>query len=425
MGRALHVAIYCVAAVMLGLVVGTVAVGVLAGPAGPTDALLDETVVNQSQPVAPPDLESSERLLLSGNLTTDTGMPSVDPGRSSSLAFDRLDEEYRANLLDARMAETDSSEEQVDVIRGDLATLEGELHAVHEAERRAFQSFARGGIGSDELLARLAVLHERSNIIQFRLNHLLGVTKGIASPVDEDEVLIIQGEISQLELEATTLDGPIRAEALRALRGNPTFDRDIRVQASRDGYTLTAIDDVVYLREIYVAPNRDRDASEAFDDRQDGRDRTQQLYPWTFENSIAFQDRVRAGTYRASVDHTHGTTTTFVDRATELPFREVLELDLLRLPTVEAFETTEAEVDVVLDRTYAGGPARLTVTEAGQTDPIRGATIRVDGRTVGETDGSGTVWFVTPGTAFELSITVDAGEIVRLIELPAGEPIAT
>lgn len=403
--------------IVLGVSLGLVA-GVLGAGAVSTGGAL---AANETSPYTLGDLPGSERLLLPGeNLTTGSAAPGVDPGRSTSLAFAGLAAEYEANLLDAELDAATTSEADAALLRAEFEAVEATLTAIEREEREAYEAFEAGTIDATAMLVRLAIVHERAAIAEDRLDRQTAALRGITAP--DDNVSVLRGEIAQLRQRTSTLQGPVRSRVTAALTGDRALDRRIHVQTSRDGYVLATIDGGIFLREAFLAPNQDRETGHSFPNREAGRERAAALYPWTFNESVGIQDLLRGPTYRASLDHPQGTTTVYLDGTTQLAFREVHELDLLAVPVVQAAVHAEAGVEVTVDRTYAGGPARVTVTDADD-QPIADAEVLVDGRPVGTTDRDGVLWFVAPTETLELTVRPDAAELTLTVQMPVGEPI--
>ena len=421
MVRALHLALGILSVVLIAGVLGVAfATG---GAAGAGVTIAETEAGNQTVPHAPPDFDSTERLILpSPSVKTADGSPAADPGRASSMSFTHLQASYDAGLLEADVDATSSSDTQISIVQEELETVEDDLVDIMDDEAATFAAFNRGEIGSAELFAEMGVLTERSQALQFRLDHISRTVQGITSPLTQDQVRIIRGEVSQLNMEAQTLEGPVRADSAAIVRGSTTADAPFHVHSSRDGYVLSSIDGGLYTREITVVPNRDRDGGSGYTNDDTARDRAATLYPWTYEESIATQSTLRGGIYWTSLDHPHGTTTMFLDGGTELSFREIHELDLITVPTVTELETGNEDVQITVDRTYSGGPVLITATDPDTENPVEDVAIQVDNQTISHTGANGEAWVTSPPTAFDL--TLEAGNWSATYELtfPTGEP---
>lgn len=420
MVRALHLALGMLSLVLLAGVLGvTIATS---GAAGAGVTIAETETGNQTVPHAPPDFESTERLILpSPSVEAADGSPAADPARASSMSFTHLKASYDAGLLEADVDATSSSDTQISIVQDELETVEADLVEIMDDEAATFAAFDRGEIGAAELFAEMGVLTERSQALQFRLDHISQTVQGITSPLTQDQVRIIRGEVSQLNMEAQTLEGPVRADSAAIVRGSSTADAPFHAHASSDGYVLSSIDGSLYTREITVVPNRDRGGS-GYTNDDTARDRAATLYPWTYRESIATESTLRGGIYWTSLDHPHGTTTMFLDGGTELPFREIHELDLITVPTVTELETGTADVQITVDRTYSGGPALVSAIDPDTDAPVEDVAIQVDNQTVSQTDVNGEAWITSPPTAFDLTLETGNWSATYELTFPTGEP---
>ena len=421
MVRALHATLLMLVVVGIAAVVGF---GLVATDTVDANVAITETEAgNQTVPHAPPDIDSTERLLVpTPSVETADGAPAADPGRATSMSFDQLRATYDAGILESEVGATSSSDAQITRVQDELATVEADLESTLADEEAAFASFTDGEITAPELFAEMGVLHERSQTLQYRLDHISQTVQGITSPLTQDQVRIVRGEVSQLNMEAQTIEGPIRSDSSAIVRGVEQADAPYHVHASTDGYVLSSIDNGMYTREITVLANQDRDSGSGYTNDDTARDRAANLYPWTYDQAIATESTLRGGIYWTSLDHPHGSTTMFLDGGTELSFREIHEIDLITVPTVTELETGNESLDIRVDRTYAGGPAVITATDADSEEPVADVTVQVDNQTIAQTNAEGEAWITSPPGHFEL--TLETGEWTSSYELafPVGDP---
>lgn len=420
MGRPLLLAtgVVVVGVILVFLVVGLVALPTFAQEG---QVAQEELAANQTIPVVPTDVESAERLVLpDANQTTDTATPSVDPGLATSNEFRQLKHTWESELFQTAVDEESTSEGKVDIIEGSVDELQDDVIALNEDEQEAYRAFAAGDITGEEFIARLAVIEQRASLLDERFEGVRSASRGITSPVVQDNVTAIQSTVGWLQLETETFNGPLRTSAWESIVGEETDPHPVSVRASQTGYVLATTDDVVFTREIYHAGNHDR-AGGGFLSMEEGRERVGLLYPWTAEESFEQDPRVRGDIFREVMTHPHGTTTTYFSGATELPYREILELDLAALPTVTAAEAAEGDVVATLERTYDGGPAAVVVTTTAG-DPIPDATVEIEGHGEVVTDEQGSVWFVTPDAEVSVTIHADGEQLTLEATVPVGEP---
>ena len=409
-------------AAVAGVVLALLTVGMLAVPAFAEDHNAGpELEENQSIPFAPPDFESTERLVLAGDdPTTAEASPSVDPGLATSNEFNHLKSDWESTRFTNKLDNEPTSDGKVDILEGSVADLQADVVELNEAEQTAYREFEEGTIDAEEFLARLAVIEQRALLLNERFEEVRDASRGITSPVVQDNVTSLQASVGWLQLETETMEGPLRNKAWQSIAGELTDPVPISVTATRDGYVLAATDDVLYTRELYHAGNHDR-ASGGFLSTEEGGERIALLYPWTHTESFEQDPRVRGDIFRDILTHPHGTTTIYFSGATELPYREIHEIDLAAVPTITATTVEEGDVVVSVERTYAGGPAQIVVTTP-TGEPIPDATVQIDGQADRLTDESGSVWLATTGTELSAAVRVDGETVVVTTGLPVGGP---
>ena len=378
-----------------------------------------EDPVNQSAPVAPPDFNSTERLLLPGtDPKTGETTPEIDPTMATASEFRELELTWEAELLEKSVDAEADSEGKVQVLEEDLDRLEAELERMNQEEAAAFQAFHAGEISAGELAARVAELENRGALMYERLEGVREATRGITSPVVESNVTSLQANVGWWQLEAESFQGPIRGSVWDAITAERSTGDPIVVQATADGYSLQSVDDVMYTRELYHGPNHDR-AGGGFLSTDDGGERMAVLYPWTYAESFEQEPRARGDIFRERLTHPHGTTTTYLSGPTELPYREIHDIDLAAIPTVTAASETLDEYEISVERTYAGGPAMIAVTDnAGE--PAGNATVTVDEQTPVELPDDGILWVVTTDDRVFIEVGIDDESTSIEIELPVG-----
>lgn len=418
MDRALQAAILCGLVVLLGLV----SVALLAPGIAAVEQIESEDLdPNKSVPIATPGFDSAERLILTGgNPTIDEAAPTVDPAMATTGEFRELTHAWEMYQFEAAVDEEGTSEGQVVVIEAELEQLQNEVAQLNHDEQTAYRNFETGQIGATTFLAETASIQQRAGLLYARLETIRDASRGVTAPAVADNVTSIQANVGWLQLETETFEGPIRTDAWSTFSGGTGYDRPITVYATESGYAISTTDDVMYTRELYKDTNHDRDAG-GFLSTDAGGERTAELYPWTYTEAFEQDPTARGDLFREILTHPHGTTTTVLNGGTELPFREIHELDLAAVPTAQADSDSAGNVTATLEYTYAGGPALIEVTEE-DGDPVTDATVTVDPGIEYEPDGEGTVWVTTTDDSIRVTI-VAAGERLELeADLPIGEP---
>lgn len=414
-------------AIALPIVLGILVVGGLLalspGIAADTPPiLLDEEPDDDNAPISPTGLNTTERLVHDApDQRTEMTSVQTDASRSTALGFEGLVSEYEMNLLEERLeAETAPSERLVHLDR-EMEALDEEIDSLDLAERTAYRQFAAGEIDADQFLTELAYIHGQATILEERMAHLGDTALRVGAPSIQDEVLLIRGLVSGHVHELSTLEGPIKHDALTVLQGGVGAHEQTMVQASSSGYVLATTDGDRFIRETVLHSNQNRTAESQFDDEFDARTRAESYYPWIYSESITRDGTLRGGIYQGHIEHTHGSTTITLDGGSGLPYREIHDLDLLTMPTAMANETVTDDIVVQVNRTFAGGPAAVTVLDANTTEPIPDARVQIDEHPSLETNAEGTTWVITPGESFTVTVTTEETTVELPVSLPVGE----
>jgi hypothetical protein len=193
-----------------------------------------------------------------------------------------------------------------------------------------------------------------------------------------------------------------------------------------------------YVREAYLPDERAAGAPDQFFRNgqyqlEDAQDRARELYPWAFDNQLAFSVGSRtgapflylAGVYSVTVDHRQGTPRngdliTYVDGGTTEVFREVQYLSVDDVPTAIPRTNTSDGLVLQVNRTYAGGPLEVSVRDS-ETNASVSATVYVDGKRVGHTGADGRLWTVTPRDPFVVEATTGDRSVEVPITFPTGQ----
>lgn len=368
-------------------------------------------------PVAPADFDSTERLALSDpSPTPATGQVTMDPKVATSVSFSQLEGEYREITLRADMRQADTSQAEVAVVRAELQRIEAQLAQDISREQELYRALHAGEISGDEFYRELSMLHLRAELAESELDALSNALRGVIAPVTRDDAQRLRGEVSQAQLEAQTLQGPLTEQGAAVLLTQEQSMPPVEIRASDGGYVIASVHDGVYFRESLVSENRQRGAGGGFSDIETARSLTAELYPWTVSEAFESEDIPRGDIYSSTIDHPHGTTGIFIDGSTELAFRDTHELDLFSMPTVGALAVDDEGYSVIVERTYPGGPTNVLVLDEESNEPVSGATVVVNERAVGQTGSSGDLWFIAPAHQFELTVQTEDANVTHSID---------
>lgn len=401
-----------------GLAAGLALVLVLSLPAlGVPDAapaISQPEAAAPSDPVSPSDINTSARLELPENDTVRSGAEStvIDAGATLHGESDRLETRYHEHRLEERLGAADSDEERRAILREELSRIDDEVSALRTRERTAYAAYANDDISERELLIEFARIHVAARELEGSLQDL--DRRATAVPG-----ITLSEEVATLESETTTLQGPVRERSARTLTGDAEPIR-VHVETSENGVVLAMIDGDVYVREAYRSDNRDPLGDDQFNgELEEVLDRTTELYPWVSERSARHIGDEGAGLYYVIAHHPHGSLTVYYDGATRDVFREEQLLRPERMPTIVAANETDQGLEMSIERTYPGGPAKVTATDATSDDPVN-ASIRINGETVGDTGSDGELWFVAPRGVMSIGASVGPEMVSITLEWTAG-----
>lgn len=421
MRRALRVAAAC------GVVlVCAMAIVMVAGATGGAIALdqdrgtaLVSVDGDSTEPVDPPDFASTERMVLSPSEQNASGEAAamLEPTMATSISFAKMEAQYDTYALQEEMAATNDPDTEIELIEQELTRIEADIGDRLDAEEETYEDYVAGHEDSQEAIHRLALLHLEAEITQERLDGLAEALRD-TSPLTQSEAQGLRGQVSQAHLEARTIQGPVSEQVAMVMIAEESSMQPVRIDATDGGYVLTAVDNGVFLRESLIADNRERGSGAGFTDIDAARELTADLYPWTVAESLESEDVPRGEIYASNTDHPHGTTSIYIDSATELPFRDAHQLDLFSMPTVEAINQTTDDVHIVVERTYAGGPTQVAVMDAESGEPLEDAQLLIEDQQVADTEYDGAWWFVAPDRTFDLTVLVAGDEVELTVELP-------
>lgn len=370
-------------------------------------------------PIAPPDFESTERLVLTDEETVATDAQiSVDPTVSTSTSFARMQSHFNTLSLEGRMAEANGSQEEIAVVSGELRRIQEQIDKKLALEREAYTAVTNGELDGNQFFRELSVLHIRSQIANEELDALSSALRDVIAPVTRDDAQRLRGEVSQTQLEARTLQGPASERGAAVMLAQESSMSTVEIRTSQTGYVLATIHDGAYIRESFASANRVRGSGAGFSDIEGARALTADLYPWTTANAVESEDIPRGEIFSSTIDHPHGTTGIFIDGETERAFRDNHELDLFSMPTVSVAEEQHEHLLVSFERTYTGGPIQIFVLDAESGESVSDASIEVSGRTVGETDPAGSLWFIAPSPAFDVNVSSEGEMISTNVSIP-------
>lgn len=342
---------------------------------------------------------STERLTLSnGSVASGVGYVGIDVGTALDTDATRLESRYRWYRIDVRLEGADSDAERRAILREASNRLSDVATNLHEREQRAYTAYYNDEINERTLLTELAVVHARAAVVERSITTLDNHTEDVSD-------LSLDEQLETTEVKAATLQGPVRNRLGAMLRGEIEPTR-IQVTTDGNGITLAMVEDGRFYRETYRADNRDPDGAPQLRSLGETEDRVIDLYPEIAPEARWSYSEVGYGTHKGVGNYSGGSITVYLDQATGEVYREHRTLQLDRVETAPVETTTQGGVELVVNDTVPGGPAKISLADANTGAPLTGE-ITVNGRTVGTTDEEGEIWVVMPRES--MTVTASTG----------------
>jgi len=319
-----------------------------------------------------------------------------------------------------RELESASDIERDTRLNEEVDAVEAGVEALETRERAASREFGTGEMTAREYVTELAAIHLAADRLRDRAEMLEDQATALDSnPISTDRFRAIEYDLRMLE-------GPVRAHAADILRG-ATPPNQVLVETGEGSITLAAVDDDQYLREVQRRGLRGETAGEVSADR--AIEIIQEEYPILWDRGTSWSSDGPGSVVMVGVEFSNGELRSFIDGPTEQRF---IEHQRLPLSGVTPGETTTKEQDglnVTAEQTYAGGPLRLTVTDADTGDPVN-ATVTVgqngaESQQVGTTDEAGTLWLLSPRGPFTITVLGEGTDAAFLdVTSPPPEAVA-
>ncbi len=323
----------------------------------------------------------------------------ADLGPAAGFDTDGTTTQLVTRSLAADLEAADDSERQA-LLEEELEEIEDEVETLESEEQIAIGAFSNGELEPRELLVELAAIHQSAGTLEERIQ----VVDSYAETLEQTDS---SDRLETLEYDLRMLKGPMRAHAVSVLRGERPATR-VMIETGNGEIALSAIDDDVYIREINRKGLRGDGQNTLADDR--AAELTEQQYPLLWNQSAEWNLDISTSesVFVMSVPFPGGELQTFLDGASEQTFIEHQKIPLGIVETGESTSKVQDGLNVTVDQTYAGGPLRVTVTDAENDEPV-GATVTVgqegqESQSVGTVDENGVVWAVSPREQFTITV---------------------
>lgn len=371
--------------------------------------------VSTGTPAAQADLPDVAILTLNGTARSSFATQSVDVAMAQAVQHDAATARLERYALEERFDNTGTTDARKRLLFESRTAVEIRIANLRDDERALRAAYAARDIDTETFVRRLVRIHARVSGLRAQLD-------AVQELADDIPEFSIRAQVRLLDASLFGFEGPVRERALAAMRGDEAPFR-LFVGVSEDGVAVSAIDDGRYVREVYRADNRDTETVSGLSINEAAA-LAQALYPDAYNSTTSIRtgiDGLSGGLYRLEIELREGMITAFMDGATRTIFFEVQErrLDLLG-PRPSVVGTAEG-TRLVVNRSYAGGPLRIAVTDAATGEPIQ-ATVVVEGTPL-ETGVDGTRWALAPGGPFEVTAVGPRGNVTVSVRPLAPTPV--
>ncbi|MEF8779072.1 MAG: hypothetical protein V5A46_00140 [Haloferacaceae archaeon] len=348
---------------------------------------------------------------------SDIRRDSADIGPALSFGVNTTAADLRTEAIERRIEAANTTDERQRRILAELSEIEQQEVTLNQRERAAVDAYAAGDIDARELTVRLARVSMESQLLRERL----GVVREEAEETPE---FSIGARANNLDFKLRTYDGPVRDHVRRVLTGESPPER-VFAETDGNGIVLTMLDGDTYVREATMPNRRDRSTTGSMT-LETAENVTFTNYPGIAATRKGANSIGSAGIVIVEVPHDAGLLTTYVDGGSERVFREHQRIELGNATGSETVGDVQEGLNVTVDRSYPGGPVRVTVLDAETDRPVVGATVTVGdaqrSTVVGPTDDDGQRWLVSPRDRFLLTVLGEGTTVARLEIEPTGTP---
>jgi len=384
-------------ALLLALSPGAVAVQASA-PTAPAPAQ------NEDDSIRPGSDANTTSVMMLGAVPEQTGFDAPSMALGSSLAIDRSGVESKLGVavLDEKLQNAETIEQKHQILVRFQYQIENRIISLKARERQSTQAFSNGTISEAQYLRALGRIDAEAE-------QLRSIALALEERSRNVRGLSMSSLVSTVDGKLATLEGPVRDRISRSLHGESPTER-VFVATADTGVVLSTIAGDTYVREIVRHDYRNPSESGSLT-LLEAQQAVYERYTWANNNPSRGTSTSPYGTtnvFSVTVKHPHGSFVAYLDGGTEKVFKEIQHKRLTGdtpLPTGPSVTNTSENLTVAVNRTYAGGPLRVELTnETGA--PVSGE-VRIDGELVGRTNADGFLWTLSPADRFEVSASYD------------------
>jgi len=273
------------------------------------------------------------------------------------------------------------------------STVETEIITLRDRQEAAIRAFNAGELTPEEFVIELATISAKADALEARMVKLTALADDIEG--------FSLSRPTEIRYELRTFGGPVRERAADAIRG---VDEPAQffVTTGPEGYELATVDDGYYHREAFRGAVKSGDDGATMEPNE-AVNVTRESYPEIFR--YGDPSATTSGTTNiVTLSGGNRSLTAFVDSGSERVFKEYQRFSLEQYRSNSVASNTINGINVTVNRTYPGGPLRVSVTDAESGEPIDLAVTLSQGQaertSIGRTGDDGTIWTVSPRDSY-------------------------
>ncbi|MFB6138312.1 MAG: hypothetical protein ABEJ42_08270 [Halobacteriaceae archaeon] len=331
--------------------------------------------------------------------------PGVDLSNALDAQYGELSTRFRTHAARTAAAAV-SGTARLDRYAAALAEIAAATRRLEARSRAVRGGLANGSISPPRAVARIGAITRAASVHRAALTDLEPVLQNETAGANPARVERLENRTEALEDRLRSLVGPVTTRLARGVTGYG-FPGHVFVAATRGGVVLSVVDNGTYYREA-IRPDNADDATTTRDLRA-GRDLVATLYPTTWSASATGVRRIAlAGDddFRVLLDYPGGRLSARIDATTERVVREVHVINLSTYEPPAAKSKSKAGLVLTVNRTFAGGPLRVSLATA-DGEPVDGR-VAIEGTEVGSTGEDGVFWTVSAGGRGDGRVIVSA-----------------
>lgn len=329
-----------------------------------------------------------------------TGIHGHDANIGTALDWDvgDVDAALETEAIVRHIENAETEEQRQRRILAAINEVEQDEVSLNSRQTAAIDAHAAGDLSDRELLDELATI----GITASEYDERLDVLDELA---DETDDFSSPSRLDELQVQLQVYEGPVRDHALATVRGE-TGGSDVHVETSEGAVVLATIHDDQYVREAFRTDRWNRAGGTI--GSEEAINVTAESYPETA--ALREADAFGAGSVqRITIAHDGGELRTFVSGGNDRVFVEHQRIDLDAFPDSEPVSTTADGFNTTVDRSYPGGPVRVTVVDDENGDPATDVTVTMsvdggDSEAIGTTDDDGVVWTLSPADGYRITV---------------------